>query len=63
MRTAVGHPLDVGAEALVFDVGAGELGHVGVAAHLKLMPALTALSCALRPREDESASRWRCLLL
>ena len=42
----VGHPLHIGTEALVFDVGAGELGHVGVAAHLKLMPALTALTGA-----------------
>ncbi len=42
----VGHPLDVGAEALIFDIGDAELRHVGVAAHLELVPLLAALASA-----------------
>src|SRR5271168_1792345 len=40
------HPIHVRAEAFILDVGDGEGGHIGMAAHFKLV-ALTALVAAL----------------
>ena len=59
----VGHPLDVGAEALIFDVGCAELR-----ARRRGCPSRTGASVGgarlrLRRRGGESASRWRSLLL
>ena len=53
----VGHPLDVGAEAFVLDVGASEGGHVGMATHLELVPLLAALARATAVRMEAHPDR------